>query len=427
MSGDNTGGSDTVTVTVTLTELEQLRDRLGAFASLGHPDLSRWMVDADDDGAVRWTATDAFRLGHLGAGRADGAGIFGIPVRTFTLAWQMADRRDAASVTFTVGGDSGDGGVLRVDGVEVPFDGYPDIEEYLTTRGMATGPAITVAAEDLFAAIHGANLRPPWLDSDQQESFVLHVDAGAGRLRAVATWDGHADTSATVACTASGDARVGVNPDFLYDLASAAGEDVLTLHLPPDPGVPLRVETDDGFLALLMPVRIGVESARPAFEAMLAELLDVDATDLERDGDGDYPVPLSDHHLLYLRLIDGDPEAGTPDTVCAFAILATGVDSSPELLTELNDLNRNVRFARLYWAHGVVCVDTELLLSSLDAAELGHACRTIAALAARWRRCSEPCTAPGERSAHGATPRAKRSRSRRSARSRIVSTTAGSR
>ena len=178
----------------------------------------------------------------------------------------------------------------------MPFDAglddYPDIEEYLTRRGPTAGTAVTVAAEDLFAVIHGANLRPPWLDADQQESFVLHVDATAGRLRAVATWDGHADTSATVACTATGDARVGVNPGFLFDLASAAGEDVLTLHLPPDPGVPLRVETDDGFLALLMPVRIGVESARPAFEAMLAELLDAEASDLERDGDGDYPVPL---------------------------------------------------------------------------------------------------------------------------------------
>ena len=200
----------------------------------------------------------------------------------------------------------------------------------------------------------------------------------------MATWDGHADTSAVVACTASGDARVGVNPSFLYELASAAGEDVLTLHLPPDPGVPLRVETDDGFLALLMPVRIGVESARPAFEAMLAELLDCDPGDVERDADGDYPVPLSDDHLLYLSLIEGDPDAGTPDTVLVYAILTNErVDPTPELLTELNDLNRHVRYARLYWADGAVFAGDELLLSSLDAAELGHACRTIAALAAK--------------------------------------------
>ena len=396
MKGKPSAADNAVTVTVTLAELEQLRDRLGSFASMSNPDLSRWMVDVTDEGDVRWTATDAFRLGRLMAGTADGAPrTFGVPVRTFTLAWQMADRRDAVSVTFTVIGeddgdgddDGGDRAVLRVDGVEVPFDagldGYPDIEEYLTRRGTSSGIAVTLVAEDLFAVIHGANLRPPWLDADQQQSFVLHVDAKAGRLRAVATWDGHADTTAVVACTASGDTRVGVNPGFLFDLASAAGEDVLTLHLPPDPGAPLRVETDDGFLALLMPIRVGVESARPAFEAMLAELLDVDAADLERDADGDYPVALGDDHLLYLSLIEGDDDAGTPDTVHAFAILATGVDPTRELLGELNDLNRHVRFARLYWADGAVLVGDELLLASLDAAELGHACRTVAALADR--------------------------------------------
>jgi len=410
VSGQVRRGSGTVTVTVTMAELEQLRDRLGSFASLLDPDMSRWKVDATGSGAgdraagdhdgcrgdgavVRWTATDSFRLGRLTAGRADGVATFGIPVRTFTLAWQMGERRRADSVTFTVeldgdgDGNRGGRGVLRVDGVEVPFDagldGYPDVDDHLEQRTTAAGTTVTLAAEDLFAAIHGANLRPPWLDADRQESFVLHVDARAGRLRAVAGWDGHADTSATVACRAEADARVGVNPGFLYELASAAGEDVLTLHLPPDPGVPLRVETGDGFLALLMPVRIGVESARPGFEAMLAELLDVDVADLERDDDGDYPVPLAGDHLLHLSLIEGDPDAGTPDTVHAFAVLAHDVEPSPELLAELNDLNRHVRFARLYWADGAVFVGDELLLSTLDAAELGHACRTVAALAAR--------------------------------------------
>ena len=377
----------TATVTVTMTEVERLRDRLGCFASHSHPDLSRLRVVAAADGRVAWTATDSYRLGRLTAGTGDGETTFGVPVRTLTLAWQMADRRDAERVTLTVDGDTGRG-VLRVDGVDVTFDAgledYPDVEEYLVRRGTVPGTAVTVAAEDLFAAIHGANLRPPWLDADDQESFVLHVDATAGRLRAVATWDGHDDTSAAVACTASGDARIGVNPSFLYELASAAGEDVLTLHLPPDPGVPLRVETGDGFLALLMPVRIGVESARPAFEALLAELLEIHPDDLERDVDGDYPVPLPGEHLLYLSLIEGDADAGTPDTVHAFAILTNErVDPTPGLLTELNDLNRHVRFARLYWADGAVLVGDELLLSSLDAAELGHACRTIATLAAR--------------------------------------------
>lgn len=242
---------------------------------------------------------------------------------------------------------------------------------------------VTVSAEDLFAVIHGANLHPQWLDDDAQQSFVLHVDHLRETLRAVATWDGHADTSAVVACTASGSVRVGVNPGFLYGLAEAAGEEFLTLHLSEDPSVPLRVETDDGFSALLMPCRIGVESARPDFEAMLAELFDTDPGQLDRDENGAYPVPLSEDHSLFLSLQDGDTDAGIPDTVRVFSVLASGIESSPELLAELNDLNTNVRFARLFWSAGDVVVGDELLLATLDPAELGHACRTVAALAAR--------------------------------------------
>ena len=37
----------------------------------------------------------------------------------------------------------------------------------------------------------------------------------------------------------------------------------------------------------------------------------------------------------------------------------------------------------IYWADGSVMVGQELLLGTLDAAELGHACRTVAALAVR--------------------------------------------
>jgi hypothetical protein len=159
MSGRSSARSNAappgITVTVTVVELEQLRNRLGCFASLTHPDLSRLRVSAASDGRVEWTATDAFRLGRLTAGTARGGeATFGIPLRTLTLAWQMADRRDADSVTFTVdrvnggvsrsgrGDDPGDAdrsghdgdadvgdagprpdrGLLLVDGVEVPFD-----------------------------------------------------------------------------------------------------------------------------------------------------------------------------------------------------------------------------------------------------------------------------------------------------------------
>lgn len=62
-----------------------------------------------------------------------------------------------------------------------------------------------------------------------------------------------------------------------------------------------------------------------------------------------------------------------------YAILASGIEPSRKLLAEINDLNRNVRFARVVWADGQVLVGDELLLSTLDAEELDHARRTVAA------------------------------------------------
>ncbi len=389
-------------VTVTHHELEQLQGRLLRFVSPHDPGLNRLLVRASA-GGVTWTATDSYRLARLAAGSTDegiangvdGEVEFAVPARTLLLAWQMCDRRDAEAARFSVHEGQG---VLRLPGIELPFDagvaGYPDVDDYLAEGAGTDETLVTLAAEDLFAAIHGASLTPVWLGDDAQQSFVLHVDAARGTLRAVAIWDGHAETVAVVACTATGSVRVGVNPGFLFGLAEAAAEEFLTLHLTEDPSVPLRVETDDGFVALLMPCRIGVESSRPAFEAMLAELLDTDPDQLDRDDDGAYPVPLADDHAMSLTLHAGDPDTGTPDTVSVSAVLASDIDPSPELLAELNDLNRNVRFARLFWADGDVLAGGELLLDTLDAAELGHACRTVAHLATR--------VAPMLRMVHGA-------------------------
>ena len=370
-------------VVLTSGELEHLRDRLLRFASADDPNLNRVVVSVRD-GAVWWAATDSYRLARLPAGTAGGDGAFAVPVRTMVLAWQMCDRREADAATFSVDGERG---VLSLPGIEVPFDpstaGAPDIDSYLAGDPPEGGTEVTISAEDLLAAIHGANLHPQWLGDDEREHFALHVDAAAGRLRALAIWDGHPDTSATVACAASGDARVAVNPRFLFDLAEAAGEELLTLHLPPDASAPLRVETGDGFVALLMPCRMGVELARPGFESMLAGVLGVEPADIERDGDGDYPVALSDEHSMYLSLHDGDADRDVPDTVAVFAVLASGIKPSRALLAEINDLNRNVRFARVVWADGQVRVGDELLLSTLDPEDLDHACRTVASLAAR--------------------------------------------
>lgn len=88
------------------------------------------------------------------------------------------------------------------------------------------------------------------------------------------------------------------------------------------------------------------------------------STELEIDDDGDYPFR-SQTAMCWVRVMEGDLP-----TVRVFAHAATGVKSSARMLTELNDLNLQARWAKLTWNRGVVMVDAALPWTEVDAASL---------------------------------------------------------
>ena len=369
-------------VVVSAEELERLRHRVAGSASMEEPGMARLLVTVSD-GTVAWVGTDAARLARQVAGEADGDGSFCVPLRAFTLAARIADRREAPAVCFSAEGAAGR---VRLPGVELPFDasahGFPDVGAELAGHdaGARLVSEVTMNREDLLAVIHAAALPAPWLTPESERGFAISIDPAAGRFRTTASWDGHPPTEAVVHCTATLPVRLAVNPRFLFDLVCGVDDDDVTLLIPDGPGTPIRLQTADGFTGLLMPIRTGVEPARPAFEAMLTEVFDLDGG-VVRDDDGDYPIHFSDEDAVYFRLVDADPHAGTEASVRVFAILACSVDPTPELLTELNDLNRQAGFARLFWADRCVYAGTELLLSTLDPASLGHAFAAVSHLA----------------------------------------------
>ncbi|GGM88741.1 hypothetical protein ACFFX1_13465 [Dactylosporangium sucinum] len=77
--------------------------------------------------------------------------------------------------------------------------------------------------------------------------------------------------------------------------------------------------------------------------------------------------------VLYLRLINNDPPL-----VRVFSPLLQKIDCSPELLTELNELNGRLNFIRLFWRDRSVIASTELLAATLDPIELTNACDWLA-------------------------------------------------
>ena len=57
--------------------------------------------------------------------------------------------------------------------------------------------------------------------------------------------------------------------------------------------------------------------------------------------------------------------------------------SSAELLHELNEINADVGFVRVFWVQGQVLVETELIGESLDVTQFTHSCAVVDRVADR--------------------------------------------
>jgi hypothetical protein len=77
--------------------------------------------------------------------------------------------------------------------------------------------------------------------------------------------------------------------------------------------------------------------------------------------------------VLYVRLVDAEPPV-----VRVFSPLLRRIQRSPELLTELNELNAQLNFQRVFWRDGTIYAACELLADTLTAAELTYTCDVVA-------------------------------------------------
>ena len=96
---------------------------------------------------------------------------------------------------------------------------------------------------------------------------------------------------------------------------------------------------------------------------------------LERDEDGDYPIPVGSA-MVYVRV--GDDQL---PLVAVFASILTDVDEGPSLFVALNDINRRIRFARAFWVARTIVVATELAAVDVTAEQISFACMQLGSLA----------------------------------------------
>jgi hypothetical protein len=114
---------------------------------------------------------------------------------------------------------------------------------------------------------------------------------------------------------------------------------------------------------------VRIDAAQAYVESLLERLTDTDK--VLADGDGDYPVGFRGSRY-YVRVIDSDNAV-----VQVFAIALTNIESSPELLSTLNELNADLRFARAFHVRGQVLIETDILADALDPAGFSNACNIV--------------------------------------------------
>ena len=116
-----------------------------------------------------------------------------------------------------------------------------------------------------------------------------------------------------------------------------------------------------------------LEMIRPYVEKVLTEYFETDKLIVDEDGD----IPCRAGSAWYLiRLLDGDPPI-----VQMYSPVLSGVTKTPELLEEINTINADIRFARMFWVNDDIMIATELLAETIDKEELENACGAIAGIA----------------------------------------------
>lgn len=124
------------------------------------------------------------------------------------------------------------------------------------------------------------------------------------------------------------------------------------------------------------------DTYRAYVQALARETLGLGPEDeLTVEANGDIPIRLGSA-MYRISVLDQDPPL-----VRVWSRILQHVESSAELLEEINDLNRGIVSARVFFvkdddaATGRVVAATEIPAETMDLGDLAHACSAIASLA----------------------------------------------
>lgn len=300
------------------------------------------------------------------------AGLYDVGVPPSILRFGDDDGSGAVTLRYT---DEDDVRRLTVESANgslavYPVDaGFPHIEGWLLDRDRI-GASSTVRARELHDfVLTSLQSRERNEDGGNDADWWLGVIDGAVIIDVI--WSDLGPSNFRMDTTGpEGAVVVRVDPARLLRLLDVFDPQAeLTLEMPRyvDDPVVLRA---DGMHAIIrsrpnqtQQVRAHVESVIESVAGRLAIIA---------DQDGDYPLQRR-ATPIYARLV---PDADPPN-MRVFAVLLNGIEPSPELHTELNDLNANLTFAKVFRTGAQVHATVDLAAQTLDAHELVTSVRRI--------------------------------------------------
>ncbi|MCB1257237.1 MAG: DUF3293 domain-containing protein [Microthrixaceae bacterium] len=218
--------------------------------------------------------------------------------------------------------------------------------------------SVTVDADQLGELMAAAQPIPYKIDEfDTRPPAMLDVvDAG---LRLRVDWPDVGPATYLVSAPSVGTATVMVMLNQFRELLRIHDGD-LRIVVPKAAYRALRIE-EPGRTSLLMPINLQGDVVGHV-EECIESVFGPEA--LQADEDGDYQLSLFGAPV-YARIIDDDPAL-----LRVFAIVLRDAPETPELLTELNDLNLGRSFARVVVKDGTVLAIGDLVAATVDDMEL---------------------------------------------------------
>ena len=335
---------------------------------------------ASDGTCRRWQATDSSRAAMYFGGSDTEVYEFGVSPGLIAFAAVAAG--DSSDVVIEcVDNDEvsrvsviGPGGSMHV---ALSDEVFPDIDWVFADREVAAH--VRVAALDLFHLVNARRVRevPGDDEDDGLGNPPYSVEIVGDQLRIRVLWSEVGATFYEIPTGgSSGHAELHCNPFFLESLIRLfEGDDEIDIRFPSDPGRPFQL-VSERCVAALMPIKPAAQQLRESVEQKIREVAGHLA--LVQDHDGDY---LLSRRLtrIYGRLVDDS----SPPMLQVFAVLLDEVEPNAELYAELNDLNSQVGFARIFFVGGQVLAEVDLVAATLDHVELATAINRISDLSER--------------------------------------------